>query len=277
MNNDRLLRILEERPLSYAPNDVPFWDDAQISKGMLAAHLDPEKDAATRRPDFVKRSVRWIAGLAGEMEEPRLLDLGCGPGIYTGLFEEAGFNVTGMDISRRSIAYAREKAAQKGSAINYIHDDYRQMDYDSHFDFITLIFCDFGVLSPDDRAKLLKKIYRALRPGGLFIVDVCSIRLYENRPEEKSWRFEASGFWSARPHACFYSFFNYEDSSFMDRYVIAEKDDLRCYHICNHRFSKETLIAELNGAGFAAADVYSNVAGDTFSTDSETICAVARR
>ncbi|HOJ15222.1 MAG TPA: class I SAM-dependent methyltransferase, partial [Deltaproteobacteria bacterium] len=38
----------------------------------------------------------------------RILDLGCGPGLYTKRLSDAGYDVTGMDYSRRSIAYAKE-------------------------------------------------------------------------------------------------------------------------------------------------------------------------
>lgn len=165
MNNDRLLNILQHRPAPYERETYPFWDDAHISKGMLEAHLSPDTEAATRKPDFVHRSAQWIAGLA-QGSRPRLLDLGCGPGIYAELFHEAGFDVTGIDFSRRSIEYAQDQSEEKGSGIKFICSNYLGIDYDNVFDIITLIYCDLGVLSPTDRALLLAKIHQALKPGG---------------------------------------------------------------------------------------------------------------
>ncbi len=40
----------------------------------------------------------------------KLLDLGCGAGIYSELLYDKGFSVTGIDFSKRSIEYAQNHA-----------------------------------------------------------------------------------------------------------------------------------------------------------------------
>lgn len=102
----------------------------------------------------------------------KLRDLGCGPGICAELFDDAGYQVTGIDLSNRSIDYANRSAEAKRKAITYSVCNYLSMDYREQFDVATLIYCDFGVLSTADRAALLKKIYTALRPNGRLIFDV---------------------------------------------------------------------------------------------------------
>lgn len=54
-----------------------------IAKNMLAAHLDLNNDAASRNLKTIKKTIRWI-----ETKIPkkgRVLDLGCGPGLYSSL------------------------------------------------------------------------------------------------------------------------------------------------------------------------------------------------
>ena len=75
----KLLDFLKERPLPYTQSTAPFWDDEHISKGMLAAHLNPDVEAATRNLDFIRKSVDWISGIRYSLDENKLLDLGCGP------------------------------------------------------------------------------------------------------------------------------------------------------------------------------------------------------
>ncbi|MGE5494383.1 MAG: methyltransferase domain-containing protein [Burkholderiales bacterium] len=41
-----------------------------------------------------------MAKTAHPVKRPRLLDLGCGPGIYAELFAKKGFCVTGVDFSQ---------------------------------------------------------------------------------------------------------------------------------------------------------------------------------
>lgn len=54
----RQLRGFLTKPQIYASSTGEFWNDAHISKGMLAAHLNPQEDAATRKHEFLDRSVQ---------------------------------------------------------------------------------------------------------------------------------------------------------------------------------------------------------------------------
>ena len=88
------LHDLMKPPALYERTDAAFWDDEHISRGMLAAHLDPEFEGASRSFAFMDRSVDWICATAPPATHPRLLDLGCGPGLYAERFARAGYAVT---------------------------------------------------------------------------------------------------------------------------------------------------------------------------------------
>ncbi|MEL7602020.1 MAG: class I SAM-dependent methyltransferase [Bacillota bacterium] len=274
---EKLIQYLSERPAAYAPGTSKFWDDPHISKGMLEAHLDPDMEAATRRLEFVQRSAAWIARTANPAQRPRLLDLGCGPGIYAELFHSHGFDVTGMDLSPRSIAYATEHAAAQQADIRYVCGNYLDVDFDRALDVITLIYCDFGVLSPADRTRLLEKVYRALKPGGLFIADVCTMKQYAGQEEKNTWSFENGGFWSKNPYGCLYSFCYYDNRIILDRYVVVEENSVRCFNIWNHGFLPEEIEADCKAAGFETVSLFGDVAGGRLTEDSKAICAVARK
>ena len=79
---------------------------------MLASHLNPDEQGATCKHDFAFKSAEWIATVAPPAEYKKLLDLGCGPGIYAERFVKEGFAVIGIDFSTRSIAYAKKQTAQ---------------------------------------------------------------------------------------------------------------------------------------------------------------------
>lgn len=102
------LKKYTTKPKLYAPSTNKFWDDEHISKGMLEAHLNPNWDAATRKPEFLDKSVNWISKIVPPSQYKYLLDLGCGPGLYAERFSSVGYTVTGVDFSKRSIAYAKE-------------------------------------------------------------------------------------------------------------------------------------------------------------------------
>jgi len=74
-----------------------------------------------------------------------LLDIGCGPGLYAERFSSAGYSVTGVDFSKRSIAYAKEQTLLNKSNIEYHYQNYLTIDYKEKFDVITLIYCDYFI------------------------------------------------------------------------------------------------------------------------------------
>jgi len=175
------LKKYTTKPKLYAPSTNKFWDDEYISKGMLAAHLNPNWDAATRKPEFLDKSVNWISKIAPPPQYKFLLDLGCGPGLYAERFSSAGYSVTGVDFSKRSIAYAKEQTLLNKSNIEYHYQNYLTIDYIEQFDVVTLIYCDYPALSITDRFILLRKVYQALRPNGKFVFDVFTAYLFRIR------------------------------------------------------------------------------------------------
>lgn len=269
-----ILDAIGERPAPYAPMAFPFWDDPYISKHFLAAHLDPEKEGATRRHDFVRRSAEWIAGLGSGA----LLDLGCGPGIYAELFAQRGFSVMGVDMSARSIAYAKDSAAQKGLDIAYVCRNYLDISYENRFDVAVLIYCDLGVLPPADRHRALSNAYRALKPGGLFITDAWTAAHY--RDFREGWQVEQSqgeGFWSPEPCAMLKHDLSYAGGLYLELYHIITAAQVRSYYLWNQAFDPAGLAAELTLAGFDEIGFFGDVAGTALSAESETLCAVARK
>jgi len=174
------------KPKLYDPSTNKFWDDKHISKGMLEAHLNPNWDAATRKLEFLEKSVNWILKIAPSSQYKFLLDLGCGPGLYAERFANVGYSVTGVDYSKRSIAYAKKQTLLNKSNIKYHYQNYLTIDYIEQFNLITLIYCDYAALSITDRLILLRKVYQALKPNGKFIFDVFTPLM--RKDESRSWQ-----------------------------------------------------------------------------------------
>lgn len=273
-----ILDIFSATPELYEQGEDKFWDDEHISKSMLQAHLEPELEAASRKHHYIKKSAKWIGSLCDWNSENNLLDLGCGPGIYAEVFDDLGFNVTGIDFSKRSIEYAINTAEANNKNIEYFYQDYRTISFEAQFDIATLIYCDYGVLSPKDRKIILSNVYRALKPGGLIILDGWTLNQYADFSEDQSVTYENGGFWSENPYVCVKRNIKYpETNAFLDQYVIITENNSKCYNIWNTAFDEESLSLELKEAGFDSFDIYSEVSGETFSSDSNTICIVARK
>lgn len=266
---------MKNPPNAYETTGIAFWDDEHISKSMLSAHLALDSDGASRNHSFIKKSVEWINSFSTSGR--RLLDLGCGPGIYAELFYDKGYSVTGIDFSERSIEYARKSASLTGKSIEYVYQDYFTINFQNEFDIATLIYCDFGVLSPDKRKTLLDKIYTALKPGGRFFVDVFSARQYEEFTDNITVTFEETGFWRATPYLCLKRDKRYEGNLFLEQYIVITEEKQETYNLWNHAFSQPELSNDLLQAGFISVEYYSDIAGNRFDQNSATICAVCEK
>lgn len=267
------------KPALFAQGHQPFWDDEHISKGMLEAHLTPDWDAATYRISLVEQAVDWIAATWPADRYPCLIDLGCGPGLYAERFHRRGYKVTGMDFSARSIEYAKKSAARQEYAIDYIRQSYLELDVEAVYDLAVMISCDYGVLSREDRESLLRRVHRALKPGGVLLFDNLTPVRYAGKEESGKWYVERqSGYWSDAPYLCLESFYRFdEDNTFLDHYVIAEANRCRCFHVWQHASTREELREELERVGFAVDSFYSNVAGAPDFEETDTLCVVAKR
>jgi SAM-dependent methyltransferase len=172
---------------------------------MLAEHLTQTHDRASRRSQLIDQHVAWIhQALLGE-QPTHVLDLGCGPGLYTSRLAELGHACVGIDYSPASIAYAQESAKQANLACTYRHADMRSVDYASNhgsgYGLAMLLFGEFNVFSPSDATNILAKAYQALAPSGLLLLEP---HLYASLvPEQQAmntWFSSTGGLFSPTPH-----------------------------------------------------------------------------
>lgn len=92
------MKPIFEKPTLYMKSEAAFWNEKHISQQMLNAHLDPNFEGASRKADFIVKSAQWIGGKLPPNKYHKLLDLGCGPGLYTERFAKTGYQVTGIDF-----------------------------------------------------------------------------------------------------------------------------------------------------------------------------------
>ena len=266
------------RPALYSPGEELFWDDPHISQKMLEAHLNPEWDAASRNHETIDRTVDWLVKYLGLEAGDRILDIGCGPGLYCTRFKRYGLDVTGMDYSRNSIGYAEKYAAENGLDIRYVYRDYLTMDYAGEFDAIFLIYCDFGALSDENRDLLLEKIHRALKPGGVFVFDIFTRHNREHRAAN-NWYVSETGFWRPQPHLVLEQSFHYEaEDVFMHQHIVIDGNgEMAIYRIYDHVYSAETVSGLMAENGFEVRDIWSDLTGTPYAEDSGLLGIAARK
>jgi SAM-dependent methyltransferase len=120
--------------------------------------------------DEVGKMMAWLK----LPKHSQVLDLCCGMGRHALLLAEAGYQVTGVDLSPVLLRQAR--VSDSNHAIRWIESDMRSLPCDASFieafDAVVNLFTSFGYFEEDaEQAQALRQIRQALKPGGRFIID----------------------------------------------------------------------------------------------------------
>lgn len=266
------------RPAVFERGTTNFWDDPHISEYLLEAHLNPEWDAASRRPAAIDRTVAWI-NENYLSEQSCILDLGCGPGLYAERLAKLGHIVTGVDFSKRSIEHAKQSSAQKGLNITYVYQSYLEMNYAEQFDLVLLVYCDFGALTNAERDILLSKIYAALKPGGFVVFDVFTEGFADSIEFSSKWKIEDSGFWARGPHLVLSENFHYPEEQVLlsQTIVVRDNGEFDVHRIYDHYYGENDLVSLLGQAGFAGHSFHRDVIGETNFATQKVVFVVSRK
>ncbi len=100
------------------------------------------------------------------LEKLRILDVGCGGGIFCEPLSRLGANVLGIDSNKKAIVSAKAHAKKSKLKINYINTKIEKINPEHKFDVIS---CMEVLEHVDDVKIILKNIRKNLKPGGIFI------------------------------------------------------------------------------------------------------------
>ncbi len=242
-----------EKPKLYKKGSSFMWTDEHISKQLLHVHLNADIDLASRKKSTIEKTAEWILETQKEKGKLNILDLGCGPGLYTEIFAGKGHKVTGVDISKHSIEYAKKSSEEKNLDITYLNASYLEVGLDEEkYDLVVLIFTDLGVLIPGEREALLKMIYRVLKKGGTFIFDVLKDKDIENKTSPKSWEASNGGFWKESPYLALSESFLYQQEKVIlfQHNIIGTSGNIETYRFWTHFFTQNDVYKMLESHHF---------------------------
>ncbi len=98
-----------------------------------------------------------------------LLDLACGKGRHSRYLARKGFEVWGLDLSPKSIAYAQQFESKN---LHFVEGDMRDFEFEMDFNFVLNLFTSFGYFENDtDDLLVFQNIHKQLKNNGLFIQD----------------------------------------------------------------------------------------------------------
>lgn len=176
------------------------WDEAGFSSRMLDFHLCPDHDMASRRSEGVALLSSWIHTAFCQEKGRRILDLGCGPGLYMAELARLGHELRGIDFGPASVNYGKA-TLPAGCVIE--EGDIRKAEFGEGWDLVLLLYGELNVFSPDECRDILARAWKALKPGGRLLFEAYThegARAIGEGPRD--WYAAQGGLFSASPHVC---------------------------------------------------------------------------
>ncbi len=101
------------------------------------------------------------------------VDLACGTGSATRLLAQMGMAVTAVDLSEDMLTEAMDKCADLEKLPTFVHQGLQELRLPRGVD-LAVCFLDSldYILNPADCAEAIRRTYKALNPGGIFLFDV---------------------------------------------------------------------------------------------------------
>ena len=279
----KLLDIVHRQrdPKPWAEGEKIPWNDPDFSRRMLNEHLSQEHDAASRRFEIINNHVRWIHDRVLKRNPTRILDLGCGPGLYTNRLAKLGHRCVGIDFSPASIAYAREQAEEAGLECMYIQRDIRTADYGDEYGLVMSIFGEFNVFRPEEARGILEKARRALVPGGFLLLEPHTFEaVVKIGKQPPSWYSTEKGLFSDEAHLSLQeNCWDTEGNVAIERYYIidAATGEVVRHSASTQAYTDEDYRSLLAECGFGEVVFYSSLDGSVGSPEGDLIGVLSKK
>ena len=226
---------------------------------MNAYHaLAASYDRLTNDVDYEATVEFYMQILNREGLKPRtVVDLACGTGSVTKILTEKGYEVTGVDLSEEMLTEAFQKVQDMEKPPRFICQNLRELYLPRGVDMAVCALDSLDyITNPDDCAEAIRRTYKVLNPGGIFIFDVNTpeklramdgqVFLDEDDDVYCVWRGEFDG----QTNICTYA---------MDLFQREGNAWRRSYEEhCEYAYSEAQLRAYLKAAGFTHIEVYAD-------------------
>ena len=215
-------------------------------------------DRLTNDVDYEATVQFYMDILQREGVKPRsVVDLACGTGSVTAILARMGYPVLGVDMSEEMLTEAAMKTMDCDPMPRFVCQKLQELHLPRAVDMAVCALDSLDyVTDPDDCKEAIRRVYKALNPGGIFIFDVNTpeklramdgqVFLDEDDDVYCVWR----GEFDEETNICTY---------WMDLFQRQGKTWQRSYEEHQeYAYSEEQLRGYLKAAGFTHVEVYAD-------------------
>ena len=213
-------------------------------------------DRLTNDVDYEATVDFYYEILQQEGLKPRTaVDLACGTGSVTAILARKGLQVIGVDMSEDMLTVASQKAGDIHPAPWFICQSLQEMKLPRAVDLAVCALDSLDyVTDPEDCQEAIRRVYKYLNPGGIFIFDVNTpeklramdgqVFLDEDDDVYCVWR----GEFDEETNICSYGMDLFQRKGNLWERSFEEH--------CEYAYSADQLVGYLKAAGFTHIRVY---------------------
>ena len=264
----KLIELIYRKPVPdpWSEGDNIPWNDPEFSERMLKEHLSQDHNAASRKKDKIKQHVQWIHDFVLKFKPVKILDLGCGPGLYSNRLAKLGHQCFGIDYSPASTSYAQHTAKTENLECHFLEADIREADFGEAFDVVMLIFGELNIFKPCDVKLILNKAWKSLNPGGIIILEPLTYEcVHDWGNRTSSWYTSESGLFHPSDHIVMEEFFwEPEKKIATNRYYIVDPaiDEVVMHAQSIQAYTKKDYKTLLENCSYSNIRFYPSLKGD---------------
>jgi SAM-dependent methyltransferase len=178
-------RSAEMRKVDPSPPGARKWWEEMFSEEFLRA-------IPILSPKQLEREVKFIDEALGVARGARILDLACGAGQHAVELAARGYDLVGFDLSQSQLDWAGGLAQERNQRLQFTYGDMRDLSYLEAFDAVYSWNTSFGFFEEEKNVDVAQRVFRALRPGGRFLLDVINRDFVVAQQPGQTW-FEGDG------------------------------------------------------------------------------------
>lgn len=140
-----------------------------------------QKEYWKKLPQLKRRVKKAVTELQKFKKDGKLLDVGCGFGLFLEMAKEAGFKVYGVEMEKETVKAVQEKFGLK----NIYQKNIKEIGFpERYFDVITL----FDILEHLENPEvILKELKKLLKPNGVLVVQSPNIKSIMFKLTKEKW------------------------------------------------------------------------------------------
>jgi D-alanine-D-alanine ligase len=214
-------------------------------------------------PQVTVKEVDTFLKILNLSPEDKILDLCCGQGPDSLELAGRGFtDVEGLDRSRYLIQKAKAQNKKEGLNVKFREGDARKLPYQPDtFDAVMILGNSFGYFeTPQDDVRVLKEVFRVLKPWGKILIDVADGDYLKRRFQPRSWEWIDKNYFVCRERSL-----SLDKQRLISREVVThvEKGVIADQFYAERLYTRKSMEELLKTIGFTDITVHGEMSGDS--------------